>query len=261
MFESDLPKGRVVALLNKQTGNMYLFADWTWNPIRGRCPFGCKYCFMKRIWHLMEVQGASLDMRLEREVLMDDLTDKGVIFVGSSTDMWHNLVRWEGIEAVLTACRSRPENVYLFQSKNPGRFRMFHEVLPPSTILGTTLETNRLMTDISEAPPPRERAKNLATINWKTKMVSIEPIMDFDEDVFLEWLKAIRPNFISIGADSQKSGLPEPSADKVERLIAGCKAFSKVHLKDNLRRILDGDRKERNLFDALSGVLPTITLQ
>ena len=33
--------------LNKQTGNMYPFVTHTWNPIRGKCPHDCLYCYMK----------------------------------------------------------------------------------------------------------------------------------------------------------------------------------------------------------------------
>ena len=34
--------------LNKSTGNMYEFITHTWNTIKGECPHGCSYCYMKR---------------------------------------------------------------------------------------------------------------------------------------------------------------------------------------------------------------------
>ena len=34
--------------LNKSTGNMYEFITLTWNTIKGECPHGCSYCYMKR---------------------------------------------------------------------------------------------------------------------------------------------------------------------------------------------------------------------
>ena len=34
--------------LNKAKGNMYPFVDYTWNVIKGECPHGCAYCYMKR---------------------------------------------------------------------------------------------------------------------------------------------------------------------------------------------------------------------
>ena len=34
--------------LNKSIGNMYNFITHTWNTIKGECPHGCSYCYMKR---------------------------------------------------------------------------------------------------------------------------------------------------------------------------------------------------------------------
>jgi hypothetical protein len=70
------------------------------------------------------------------------------------------------------------------------------------------------------------------------KMVSIEPIMEFDLVMLVDWIKVIKPEFISIGADSKGHNLPEPSADKVTKLIEELKKVTEVKLKDNLNRIL-----------------------
>jgi len=71
------------------------------------------------------------------------------------------------------------------------------------------------------------------------KMVSIEPIMDFDLDVMVDWMRQIKPEFISIGADSKGHKLPEPSTDKVQALIEALKEFTSVRCKPNLKRLLD----------------------
>ena len=75
-------------MLNKQTGNMYPWCDFTWNPIRGRCPHQCDYCYMK-IFKVGE-------LRLDEKALKDKLGADRTIFVGSSTDMWAKEVpkRW-----------------------------------------------------------------------------------------------------------------------------------------------------------------------
>ena len=69
-------------------------------------------------------------------------------------------------------------------------------------------------------------------------MVSIEPILDFDLDVFTKWIKEIDPEFVSIGADSQNHHLLEPPADKIKALIKELKTFTKVIEKPNLGRLL-----------------------
>lgn len=110
---------------------------------------------------------------------------------------------------------------------------------PPMVVLGTTLESNRCWNG-SKAPCPVFRYQAMkslpATMGYR-KMVSIEPIMDFDLDEFVDMIRGIAPQFVSIGADSKNHNLPEPSADKVQRLIADLSAFTEVKLKDNLKRI------------------------
>ncbi|MCD6318205.1 hypothetical protein J7M02_03980, partial [Candidatus Aerophobetes bacterium] len=73
---------------------------------------------------------------------------------------------------------------------------------------------------------------------------SIEPIMDFDLSKFLSWIEYINPSFVSIGADSKKSNLPEPPASKVKQLISALEKFTKVYVKKNLKRLI----KDESLF-------------
>ena len=69
--------------------------------------------------------------------------------------------------------------------------------------------------------------------------LSIEPILDFDLDIFVQMLKEINPSYISIGADSKNHNLPEPSKEKIKELIDSCRCFTEVKIKDNLVRLYD----------------------
>ena len=68
-------------------------------------------------------------------------------------------------------------------------------------------------------------------------MVSIEPVLDFDLFDFVEFIQRISPDYVSIGADSKNKGLPEPSAEKIERLIIELEKFTEVRIKSNLARL------------------------
>jgi len=171
------------------------------------------------------------------EAEMETNLGKGnIIFVGSSTDMWANSVPTSEIIEVLVHCNMYPWNRYLFQSKNPTRFLKYLVIMPRDFILGTTLESNRNWNG-SKAPQPPERYYIFKGIQAR-KMVSIEPIMDFDLDVFVEWIRLIAPEFVSIGADSKGHNLPEPSPEKVRALIEELKKITDVRIKDNLQRLL-----------------------
>lgn len=211
--------------LNKQVGNMYPFCTHTWNPIRGKCPHDCVYCFMKKF----NVGVGKL--RLVEKELKTNLGEGRFIFVGSSTDMFAEEVPFGWIMAVLAHC-SRFANRYLFQTKNPQRFNNI--AFPYNSIFGTTIETNREVY-FSSAPSIIQRKFWISKM--PRKMISIEPIMDFDVDPMVDGIKFITPEFISIGADSKGHNLPEPPPDKVERLIEELSRFTEVKIKGNLKRL------------------------
>ena len=212
--------------LNKQKGNMYPFVDYTWNVIKGECPHDCSYCYMKVYPNLPE-------LHLDQKELKVDLGEGNFIFVGSSCDMWAEAVPSNWIELVLEKCQEH-NNRYLFQSKNPGRFQYYLMVFPLHSVFGTTIESNR--SEIGSAPLPYYRYKAMRELPGH-KMVSIEPIMDFDLYTMVKWIGEIAPDFVSIGADSKGHHLPEPSPEKVKVLIEELNNFTVVRIKGNLERL------------------------
>ena len=218
-------------MLNRQKGNMYPWVTHTWNPIKGRCPHECSYCYMKKFW------GKLGNPYLDEKCFKDNLGEGNTIFVGSSIDMWANEIPNKWIRKVLEHCRKYPDNIYLFQSKNPHRFNIYFDDFPPNVILGTTIETNRNIENITKAPSPVNRYIHMLN-DYPRKMVSIEPIMDFDLDEIVRWIKDIQPTFISIGADSKKNNLPEPPKEKIQKLISELKKITEVRVKPNLGRLL-----------------------
>ncbi len=215
--------------LNKSKGNMYSFCSHTWNPIKGKCSHDCKYCYMK-VWK-------QKPLHFDEKDLKDNLGEDNIIFVGSSTDMFAEDVPKEWIRKVLEKCRKYEGNTYLFQTKNPGRFWNFNCQYPRNTIFGTTLETNRDLRDFSKAYTTISRVSNMKEGFMDRKMITIEPIMDFDLEPFVEMIKQVNPEWVNIGADSKGHNLPEPSKEKILVLIKELKTFTEVKIKDNLRRI------------------------
>jgi len=98
---------------------------------------------------------------------------------------------------------------------------------------------------LSRAPDPLERAAAMTGLRHRRRMVSIEPVLRFDLDRFVYWLKQIKPEFVSIGADSQGHKLPEPEASDLKRLIGMLQGFTRVRLKSNLSRLLGEKIEDR----------------
>jgi DNA repair photolyase len=215
-------------MINKQKGNMYGFVTHTWNTIKGKCFHECSYCYMKK-W------GKQNPVRFDDKELNTDLGENNFIFVGSSCDMFANDIKSEWIEQTIDHCKKFPKNKYLFQTKNPRQLQFFH--FPENTVFCVTIESNYSL-DNNFAPGIRERVSEFEALNVRDKMLTIEPIMDFDVDELLDIIDAINPLQVNIGADSGRNGLKEPSAEKIGELVrclddAGINYF----LKDNLSRI------------------------
>jgi len=212
---------------------MYPFVTHTWNPIKG-CKHDCVYCYVK---DLAKRYGYSLEPRIVERALKTNLGKNNFIFVGSTSDMFGVWIPASWIGKVFEHCR-KYDNKYLFQSKNPRRFFGFFDELPIKTVLGTTIETNRDYPEISKAPKVSERVSAMFELPARyEKMVSIEPILDFDLHQFASQIESIKPSFVSIGADSKGHDLPEPGGEKVKELIERLQSFTEVKIKKNLKRL------------------------
>ena len=69
-------------------------------------------------------------------------------------------------------------------------------------------------------------------------MVTIEPVIEFDLDTMVTWIKNINPVMVWIGYDSKKNKLPEPDVEKVKELYweLGKQSFTVIlkKIKDNV---------------------------
>ena len=213
--------------LNKSVGNMYEFITHTFNVVKGKCYHDCSYCYMKRFNNQKPV-------RFDERELNTNLGSGNFIFVGSSCDMFAQDIPEEWIKRIFDYCEQF-DNKYLFQTKNPKNIR---RILPTNSNVCVTLESNRMFHSImGKSPAPTERVKEMQLIRHPL-YITIEPIMDFDLKYFIEMINKCYPLQVNIGADSQRSNLPEPSGDQIRMLIEGIKEFTKVNIKPNLKRLL-----------------------
>lgn len=213
--------------LNKSKGNMYEFITHTWNPIKGACYHDCSYCYMKK-W------GKLKPVRIDENEFKTDLGTDNFIFVGSGCDIFAKNIPSQWIEAILCKCE-HSNNKYLFQTKNPERFEEFEFYEYDNIALCVTVESNRYYPEFMiNSPQPLVRFFYMPNFQY----ITIEPIMDFDLNKFVQLIKVSYPKQINIGADSGNNHLPEPSKEKILELISELKKFTIVHKKKNLNRLL-----------------------
>lgn len=223
--------------LNPVKGNMYGFVTHTWNTVKGDCPHNCTYCYMGRFKNLKPRRFDSSEMKTFMEA-------GNTIFVGSSNDLFASLTPSQWIVDTLAKTRNSPTCKYFFQSKNPKGMLNYVDHFPTFTTLCTTLESNRNYPSIMRNSPAIEsRAENIALLGqMHPTHVTIEPVMDFDMQPFVNLIRMCSPKQVNIGANtsySKKYILPEPKPEKLIEFIARLKEYvPTVHLKPNLKRLL-----------------------
>ena len=221
--------------LNIKNGDMYKFIDYTWNPIKGKCLHDCSYCYMKTIPQYQHLLLAENEFKT-------DLGNGNRIFIGSSTDVFAEDVPSEWIVRILDYCyqnhNTEKPNAYLLQSKNPKRFLEFinHPIMG-RVVFCTTIETNRFYPEImNKAPRIEERVEAMEEIArlGRSTMVTAEPLMLFDCEEMVSFIRRCNPRLVNIGRNScRRIVLPEPTQEEVLQLIAELKSFANVNVKDN----------------------------
>lgn len=204
--------------------NMYKLSIEQWSPFAG-CEHDCTYCkssFQRQLkrWAKKNCpkcyeftpheHSNRLDQSLPRTNYMQ------FIFTCSSGDI--AFCSTEYLERIITRIRSEPDRTFLVQSKDPSTFNRV--IFPRNVILGTTLETDKdeQCEGISKAPKPSQRNKDFFQVNNPLKMITIEPVIDFDLDVMTDGVQKINPFMVWLGYDSGKNKLPEPKLAKVKSL-------------------------------------------
>ncbi len=226
-----------------EKGNMYSDSIKQWNVAKG-CTFDCVYCRnsfqrqAKRQKPVIDKNGNKrgcqdcYDYRPHfhperlRKSLPNTIGDQ-FIWAVSSGDIACMEYKW--MEQILDRIWDLPNKTFFMQTKDPTCFRKYY--LPDNLIIGITLETNHYTGDISKAPLPWNRAIIFSNIDHSRKIITIEPILDFEPTIFLELIKIINPERIYIGYDTKKNRLNEPSLEKTRLLIKELRKFTIVKEK------------------------------
>lgn len=214
-------------VLNNLNGSrMFNIVSKTWNPVTG-CLHACRFCWARRLAEIKlknyRRYRQGFVPRLNEEEFHAKFEEGDFVFVSDMGDLFGNFTPKEWILRVLDHVKKFPKTYFLFLTKNPSRYVNFIEDFPDNVIVGTTIETNKddlyLDNKISSAPIPSLRYESFKKLEWNKKFISIEPILDFDTEIFLKWIEEIEPIMVYVGYDNYDNHLPEPPLAKTLKLI------------------------------------------
>ena len=218
----------------------------TWNPFKG-CLFDCVYCRpsfqlqAKRQKHnCVDCYNYTPHEHLDR---LNKIPSADTIFVCGNSDISFCELEYTHkiIESIKKHNQRRPDKTYYFQSKRPEYFKPFLSELPGNAIILTTLETNRDdgYRQISKAPAPSVRYKQLKALDYPRKVVTIEPVLDFDLEIFVDWINALKPEYVWLGYNSRPKQvtMSEPNKEKLTAFILELNALDIQVKEKDLRGI------------------------
>lgn len=223
-----LVKKMIERSLNKKTnGKMFNIVTATWNPISG-CLYNCNYCWARdlAITKLKNSHRYSKGFKpsLNETEFRSKFGKGDLIFVSDMGDMFGDFIPDQWIKQVLDYIRQFSEADFLFMTKNPKRYLTLSPIMPKNAILGATIETNYneiVQTDIvSKAPTPSERYEAMKALDWDRKIVSIEPILDFNLNTLTKWIEDINPLIVYVGYDNYCHKLREPTLKQTNELLS-----------------------------------------
>jgi hypothetical protein len=206
----------------------------SWNPFVG-CGFACSYCesccesygkgWPRRYKWKTPKQNCTACREYKPHFHPERLSGipaAPIVLVGGKCDL--AFATFEQREAIMTSIRNwthrhpRSCRTFYMQSKQPQCFQPHLRTLPGNTVLVTTLETNRDKgyRRLSKAPPPTERYRQFLDLEYPRKVVTVEPAMDFDTEVFASWIISIAPEMVSLDLNREENAkLPEPTPRKI----------------------------------------------
>ena len=199
--------------------NMYSDSVYQWNVCKG-CNFNCLYCIpsfqrqAKRQMPKFDENGVQYrgcqdcydykphfhEERLNINFNLEKYETSGDKFIWaiSSGDIYWMKEEW--INQIIDKIKEYPNRTFFFQTKSPDCY--YHYSIPKNVILGITLECDAYRYKITDAIPLWHRYIFFRDYQFPRKIVTIEPIMGFEFDRFLSWLKDINPERIYIGYDT-----------------------------------------------------------
>jgi len=205
------------------------WCDYTVNPVKGKCPMGCEYCYM---WGK---RGIGMRFHFDQRIRYDPSAWLGVgslrkpsrIFVGSTVELFHakteKYLKYIFLE-IEQSLKETPQHTFIFLTKCPQRLPT---EWPKNCWVGVTA------TDTYMAV---KGLQHLDGIKATKKFMSFEPLLS--QTCMTEpSLSGI--DWVIIGQQTPVSAKTQPEISWVREIVqAADKAGIPVFLKDNLRPLL-----------------------
>ena len=217
------------------------WTDYTINPIKGKCPVACSYCYARKIYDRFKWNP---EIRFDGNALVDFPSNPSRIFVGSTMELFGDWIKPDWMEQIMALPQNFPQHTFIFLTKQPQNLVKFSP-FPDNCWVGVTATNNetyyKAMRFLADRDYWFNRPPN--SVEAKVKFLSFEPLLG---KIHLDTkygfplnLKKSGINWLVIGAQTRPTVYPK--IEWVREIVeAADKAGIPVFLKDNLLPLLGG---------------------
>lgn len=180
------------------------WTELTWNPVTGckKISPGCKFCYAEVMSRRLKAMGINkyrngFQITIHPEALNIPFTWKKsrMVFVNSMSDLFHEEVPSEFIQAVFLVMNKTPQHTYQILTKRPDRLLTIAEKLKwTSNIwMGVSVESEKYINRVLE----------LSQTPAKVKFLSVEPLIGY-----IPFLPLDNINWVIVGGESGHKARP-----------------------------------------------------
>jgi protein gp37 len=196
------------------------WCDYTVNPVKGKCPMACPYCYARRMYDRFHWNP---DLRFEPNLMLDvaRLSESSRVFVGSTMELFHDTVPQEWTAKILSLASRAPWLTYVFLTKCPHNLAQ-HSPFPKNVWVGVSMtKSGQYGAGISIL---------MENIKAVVKFLSLEPLLGRIPGSIPWWC-----NWVIIGQQTPVSEKTQPKVEWLKEIVdAADKAGIRVFLKNNL---------------------------
>ena len=205
------------------------WADYTINPVKGKCPVACSYCYARRMYDRF---------KWNPEIRFEPLDYKKYpagckVFVGSTMELFGNWIKVSWLEQIFEWCRRLPDVTFIFLTKRPENLARWSP-FPENCWVGVSVSNDKML-DIA--------VDKLEDIQANTKFLSLEPLLEkltlsLDYAFYYSGIK-----WLIIGSQTQPTRHPNPEWVK-EIITAADAANIPIFVKEPLASYMNIHRQE-----------------
>jgi len=206
------------------------WTEFTSNPVKGKCPVDCSYCYVKPLRHRY---GWHDDIRFYPKELEAIRRRKkpAKIFVGSTIELFHEQTI-QYMPEIMEAVGVSPQHTFIFLTKQPQNLSRFSP-FPDNVWIGVSV-TNLLAF--------YSAMHHMASVKATIKYISYEPLLESmaGAQPIEEHLTNGGIQWLLIGSQTKPTVMPKKVW--VDEIIGACKkANIPYFLKDNLKPLMGDD--------------------